>query len=289
MSTVYLNGKYLPADQATVSVNDRGFVLADGVYEVTPVYRGRLFLFDRHAGRLQRGLSELRIDADLSRWEDIHRGLLSRNDLEEAETSLVYMQITRGAAPRTHAFPKDPVPPTVYGFAKAFQRPARERWERGFRAITWPDQRWHRVDIKTIQLLPNALAMQAAAEAGAQNVIFLRDGMVTEGGHANVFAVFDGTLVTHPANNLILHGITRGFVMELARELGVPVEERAFSGEALNDADELFYTGTTTEVYPTVAVDDRPIGDGRVGPVTRRLHAAFMDTVASLAVGEGVT
>jgi D-alanine transaminase len=279
MSTVYLNGEYLPADQATVSVNDRGFVLADGVYEVTPVYRGRLFLFDRHAARLQRGLSELRIDLDLSGWEDIHRGLLSRNDLGDAETSLVYMQVTRGAAPRTHAFPTDPVQPTVYGFAKAFQRPARERWEQGFRAITWPDERWHRVDIKTIQLLPNALAMQAAAEAGAQN----------EGGHANVFAVFDGTLVTHPANNLILHGITRGFVLELARELGVPVEERAFSAEALKDADELFYTGTTTEVYPTVEVDGQPLGDGRVGPVTRRLHAVFMDAVTPKPVGEGVT
>jgi D-alanine transaminase len=289
MSTVYLNGEYLPADQATVSVNDRGFVLADGVYEVTPVYRGRLFLFDRHAARLQRGLSELRIDLDLSGWEDIHRGLLSRNDLGDAETSLVYMQVTRGAAPRTHAFPTDPVQPTVYGFAKAFQRPARERWEQGFRAITWPDERWHRVDIKTIQLLPNALAMQAAAEAGAQNVIFVRDGVVTEGGHANVFAVFDGTLVTHPANNLILHGITRGFVLELARELGVPVEERAFSAEALKDADELFYTGTTTEVYPTVEVDGQPLGDGRVGPVTRRLHAVFMDAVTPKPVGEGVT
>jgi D-alanine transaminase len=289
MSTVYLNGEYLPADQATVSVNDRGFVLADGVYEVTPVYRGRLFLFDRHAARLQRGLSELRIDLDLSGWEDIHRGLLSRNDLGDAETSLVYMQVTRGAAPRTHAFPTDPVQPTVYGFAQAFQRPARERWEQGFRAITWPDERWHRVDIKTIQLLPNALAMQAAAEAGAQNVIFVRDGVVTEGGHANVFAVFDGTLVTHPANNLILHGITRGFVLELARELGVPVEERAFSAEALKDADELFYTGTTTEVYPTVEVDGQPLGDGRVGPVTRRLHAVFMDAVTPKPVGEGVT
>lgn len=289
MSTVYLNGEYLPADQATVSVNDRGFVLADGVYEVTPVYRGRLFLFDRHAARLRRGLSELRIDLDLSGWEDIHRGLLSRNHLEDDETSLVYMQVTRGAAPRTHAFPEDPVAPTVYGFAKAFRRPARERWERGFRAITWPDERWLRVDIKTIQLLPNALAMQAAAEAGAQNVIFVRDGVVTEGGHANVFAVFDGTLVTHPANNLILHGITRGFVLELAHEVGVPVEERAFSAEALQDADELFYTGTTTEVYPTVEVDGRPVGDGQVGPVTRRLHAAFMEAVAPRPVGEGVT
>lgn len=288
MSTVYLNGEYLPADEATVSVNDRGFVLADGIYEVTPVYRGRLFLFDRHSARLRRGLAELRIDVDLSGLEGIHEELLRRNELGDAETALVYMQITRGAAPRTHAFPKDPVPPTVYGFAKAFQRPPRERWEQGFRAITWPDERWQRVDIKTIQLLPNALAMQAAAEAGAQNVIFVRDGTVTEGGHANVFAVFDGTLVTHPADNHILHGITRGFVLELAGELGVPVEERTFPAGALKEADELFYTGTTTEVYPTVEVDGWPVGDGTVGPVTRRLHAAFMDAVTPKAVGEGV-
>ncbi len=282
MGVVYLNGQYLPAEEAKISVDDRGFLLADGVYEVTPAYRGRLFLFDRHLARLERGLAEIRLDFDASGVQEMKRRLLRDNDLDDAETALVYMQVTRGVAPRTHAFPKDPVPPTVYAFAKAFQRPAPDVWGRGFRAITYPDQRWGRVDIKSIQLLPNAMAMQAAADAGAQNVVFLREGVVTEGGHANLFAVFDGTVVTHPADHHILHGVTRGFVLELARDLGIPVQERAFTVDDLARADEMFYTGTTTEVYPAVMVDGRAVGDGTVGPVTRRLHAAFMEKVGAL-------
>ncbi len=276
MGVVYLNGAYLQADDAMVSVNDRGFLLADGIYEVTPAYRGRLFLFERHKARMTNGLRELRIDYDLSGLKGVKTELLARNGLEDAETSLVYIQVTRGVAPRTHAFPPGPVEPTVYAFARAFSRPADEAWNAGFRAITAPDERWGRVDIKTIQLLPNALAMQAAAEAGVQNVVFHRDGIVTEGGHANFMAVFGDTVVTHPADHRILHGVTRGFVLELARDLGIPVEERTFSLDELAGADEAFYTGTTTEVYPTVEIDGRPVGDGSVGPVTRRLRQAFL-------------
>jgi len=281
MGVVYLNGDFLPAEEAKISVDDRGFLLADGVYEVTPAYHGALFLFPRHRARLEKGLAELRIDFDAGGVEAMKLELLQQNGLLAEPTSLVYMQVTRGAAPRTHAFPKPAPTPTVYAFAQAFQRPDRARWEEGFSAITVPDQRWMRVDIKTIQLLPNALAMQAAVEAGVQNVIFHRDGAVTEGGHANLFAVFGGTLVTHPATHLILHGITRGFVLELASDLGIPVEERVFSVDEMRGADELFYTGTTTEVYPTVNVDGNVIGDGSVGPVTRRLNAAFMGAIES--------
>jgi D-alanine transaminase len=281
MGVVYLNGEYLPAEEAKISVDDRGFLLADGVYEVTPAYHGDLFLFPRHRARLEKGLAELRIDFDTAGVEAMKLEMLRRNGLVGEPTSLVYMQVTRGAAPRTHAFPKPAPTPTVYAFARAFQRPDKARWEEGFSAITVPDQRWMRVDIKTIQLLPNALAMQAAAEAGAQNVIFHRDGVVTEGGHANLFAVLGGTLVQHPANHLILHGVTRGFVLELASDLAIPVEERGFSVEEMRGVDELFYTGTTTEVYPTVNVDGHPIGDGSVGPVTRALHAALMDEIES--------
>lgn len=285
MAVVFLNGAYVREEDARVSVNDRGFLLADGIYEVTPAYRGRLFLFDRHRARMERGLQAVRIDYRLDDLETIKRRLLEENDLTEAETALVYVQVTRGVAPRTHAFPKEPVTPTVYAFAKAFVRPAPERWSQGFRAITAPDERWMRVDIKTIQLLPNALAMQAAAEAGADNVVFHRNGIVTEGGHANFMAVFDGQVVTHPADHRILHGITRGFVLELAAELGVPVEERAFTLDELNRADEAFYTGTTTEIFPTVAIDGRRVGDGSVGPVTRRLHDAFMERVSEVGRG----
>jgi D-alanine transaminase len=279
MATVYLNGEYLPEDEARVSVNDRGFMLADGVYEVTPVYGGKLFLYDRHQTRLERGLRDVRIDYDRSGLAEVHDRLIAANGLSDADTAMVYLQVTRGVAPRTHPFPDPPVPPTVYAFAKAWQRPSREQWEKGIRTITAPDNRWLRVDIKTIQLLPNALAMQAAADAHAQNAIFIRDGVVTEGGHANLFAVLDGTLTTHPANHLILHGITRALVLELAQTLGLSVQERPFTDEELFAADEVFLTGTTAEISPVVAVDGSPVGNGRVGAMTRQLRAAFMEAV----------
>ncbi|MDT8341975.1 MAG: D-amino acid aminotransferase [Longimicrobiales bacterium] len=274
-TTVFLNGAYLPMEEATVSVNDRGFLFSDGVYEVTPAYRGRLFLFDRHRDRLRRGLGELRIEADIEGLGVVHGELLERNGLRDEPVSIVYLQITRGVAPRTHAFPPEPVAPTVYAFARPFQRPAPERWRRGFTAVTVPDRRWARVDVKTVSLLGNVLAQQAAVDAGVDDAILVRDGVALEGAHSNLFAVFGGTLVTHPRSNLILPGITRGFVLELARELGVPVEERPVQVEELAGADELFFTGTTTEVKPCVAVDGRTVGDGDPGPVTERLSEAF--------------
>ncbi len=276
MSTVYLNGEYVPKDEARISVDDRGFLFADGVYEVTPFYEGVPLHLDRHMDRLRRGLSWMRIDYDVDQLEEIHRRLLVDNAVDTAETSIVYLQITRGAAPRAHPFPTTPVAPTVYLFAKAWQRPAAEVWGKGFRAVTVPDRRWARVDIKTIALLPNVLAYQAAVEAGVSDAIQVRDGIALEGAHNNLFGVFDGTLVTHPATNVILPGITRSLVLELARANGIPVEERPILVEELAHADELFFTGTTSEVRPTVEVDGRPVADGRVGPVTEALARAFM-------------
>jgi D-alanine transaminase len=288
MSIVYLNGRYLQADEARISVLDRGFLLADGVYEVTPAYRGRFFMIERHQARLARGLSELRIEADLAPFGDIHRRLLDENALTESQVSYVYLQITRGVAPRTHAFPAEPVAPTVYGFANSYQRPPRERWNEGFHAITVPDRRWARVDIKTINLLPNVMAQQAAAEAGVADALFVRDGIVIEGAHNNFFAVFDGTLVTHPASNVILHGITRGYVLTLARGLGMEVVERPIQVEELARAEEAFFTGTTTEIRPTVQIDGRAVGDGRVGPVASRLFDAFLERCERFAQGGAV-
>jgi D-alanine transaminase len=275
MSTVYLNGEYIPKDEAKISVDDRGFLFADGVYEVTPFYQGVPFHLDRHMARLRRGLAWMRIDYDVAPLEEIHRRLLVDNAVDTAETSMVYLQITRGVAPRSHPFPTTPVPPTVYVFARAWQRPPAEVWERGFNAVTVPDRRWARVDIKTIGLLPNVLAYQAAVEAGATDAIQVRDGIALEGAHTNLFGVFDGTLVTHPATNVVLPGITRGVVLELARANGIHVEERPILVEELAEADELFFTGTTAEVRPTVEVDGRPVADGRVGPVTHALAKAF--------------
>ena len=276
MSTGYLNGRYLPTEEATIPVDDRGFLLADGVYEVTPAYRGRFFRLDEHLERLRFGLRELRIDFDVELLPGIHRRLLEENDLQGEEVSFVYVQVTRGVAPRTHAFPEGDVRPTVYAFGKAFRRPPRERWERGFTCVTVPDRRWSRVDIKSIALLPNVLAQQAAVERGADEALLVRDGVALEGAHNNVFAVLDGVVVTHPATNLILHGITRRFVLELARELDRPVAERPIQVEELRDAEEVFFTGTTTEVKPMVEVDGRPVGSGKVGPVARELYDAFL-------------
>jgi len=288
MSTVYLNGTFLPKAEASISVDDRGFLLADGVYEVTPFYQGVPFGLDDHLARLRRGLDWMRIAVDLQVVAEMHRELIARNGLEAAERSMVYLQITRGAAPRTHYFPAGELQPTVYAFARAWERPPEERWTLGFTAITVPDRRWSRVDIKTICLLPNVMAFQAARDVGADDAILVRDGVAIEGAHQNFWGVFAGTVVTHPTTQHILPGITRGVVLELARAAGLPVEERPISVEELPDADELFFTGTTGEVRPCVEVDGRAVGDGRVGPITRRLSDAFLERVASVVASAGV-
>ncbi len=280
MSTVYLNGQYLPKDQARISPDDRGFLLSDGIYEVTGFYEGVPLALDRHMARMRSGLNELRIDFDSSGVEEIHHRLIAENGLQSAETSLVYLQITRGVAPRTHYFPTEPVEPTVYAFAKAWSRPSPEAWNKGFTAITVPDRRWLRVDIKTISLLPNVMAFQDARDAGADDAILVRDGVAIEGAHQNFWAVFGDTAVTHPISNLILPGISRGLVMGIAAEKGIAIKERAIMAEELATADEAFFTGTTGEVRPCVEIDGRPIGDGRVGPITRALSQGFRETIA---------
>ncbi len=285
MSIVYLDGVYLPREQARVSVDDRGFLFGDGVYEVTPAYRGRFFRFDRHMARMRRGLAALRIDYDPAPLREVHDRLIRENGLDGAEVAYVYVQVTRGVAPRTHQFPAEPVPPTVYAYAAEFRRPPREIWERGYRAVTIPDRRWSRVDIKSIALLPNVLARQAAFDHGVDEVVVVRDGIALEGSHNNVFFVFGGTLTTHPATHQILHGITREAVLELARALGHPVEERAVPVEEIYEADEIFHTGTTTEIKPIVEVDGRPVGGGTVGPVTRALYDAFLEETRRVAEG----
>lgn len=279
MNVVYLNGAYIPKSEAAVPVEDRGFLLGDGVYEVVPFYEGVPFFMDRHLERLRFSLSEVRIDFDADSVGEVARQLVTRNGLDHADRSIVYVQVTRGVAPRTHYFPEQPVPPTVFGYAKAWTRPADDVWGRGFTAITVPDRRWTRVDIKTINLLPNALAFQAAKDAGVDDAILVRDGVAIEGAHQNFWAVIDGVAVTHPRTNLILAGITRGVVLELAKAERIPVEERPIQLEELARAEELFFTGATGEVRPAVRVDGEPIGDGRVGPVTKALSRAFLRLV----------
>jgi D-alanine transaminase len=276
MSTVYLNGEYVPKDQAFISVDDRGFLFGDGIYEVTSAYRGQLFRFDRHLARMNRGLNALRIDFDPSGLEEVHTRLLKENGLADAPVAYVYLQITRGVAKRSHRFPASPVPPTVYMFAGQYTRPAREQWEQGYKAVTVNDVRWARRDLKTIQLLPNVLGAQASGDHGVDEIVFVQDGMAIEGSHNNFFMVFGETLVTHPLSNQILPGITREVVLELAGTLGYEIQERSVTVEEMLTADEAFHSGTLSEVKPCVEVDGKAIGDGRVGPVTRALFDAFL-------------
>jgi len=277
--TVFLNGRFGSRSEARISPDDRGFLFGDGLYEVTPAYHGRFLGLERHLDRMARGAEALSLTLP-DGLEELHGELLERNGLVDEPMSIVYLQVTRGTAPRTHAFPEPSVAPTVYAWARPFQRPEPAVWEEGFGAVTAPDQRWARADLKTVQLLPLVLAQQSAREAGETDALLVKDGLALEGAHNNVFFVFDRTLVTHPASNQILPGITRAFVLEIAREEGIPVQERPVQVSELKTATEIFFTGTTTEIRPTVRLDGNPVGDGRVGPVTRRIHEAFLARVA---------
>jgi D-alanine transaminase len=269
---VYLNGRYVPDAEATVAALDRGFIFGDGVYEVWRVVRGQLFEPARHQVRLERGLSELRIarptDGTLERLTAIGERLLKENKLTDDDATL-YVEITRGTAPRTHYFPPAGTAPTLLVMANVFT-PSDTRFT-GTRVITQPDVRWLRCDLKTVQLLPNVMARQAATEAGASEAIFVRDGEITEGTHTTIFAVIDGVLRTHPASHLVLPGVTRDVVIELAPDAGVAVQEAAIAVDELSRATELFLTGTTTDVTPVIAVDGRPVGNGSPGPIARAL------------------
>jgi len=211
----------------------------------------------------------------------VHERLIQENGFSDTPVSYVYTQITRGVAKRTHKFPADPPPPTVYLFAGEYQRPPRDRWEAGYRSVTVHDQRWARRDLKTIQLLANVLGAQAAVDQGVDEIVYVNEGMAIEGSHNNLFMVFGDTVVTHPLSNQILPGITREVVLELARGLGFEVQERPVPLAEMFEADEVFHSGTLSEVKPCIEVDGRTIGNGRVGPVTRALFDAFLDATGS--------
>jgi D-alanine transaminase len=287
MTTVYLNGEFIPRERATVSVDDRGFIFGDGIYEVVRVIDGRIFEWDAHAARLARGLAGIRIALEataIAALKGVCERLVMDNNLADGEAT-VYMQVSRGAAPRTHHFPPAGVHPTVYAAASRFTVPRAHR-DAGVKAITFPDFRWLRCDLKTVNLLGAVLARQAATEAGAYEAILLRDGFVTEGAATNAFAVVDGTLRTHPLGNLILPGITRQVVVELIHEQGLAFEERPVTHAELLGASELFVCGTTTDVSPVVSLDGKPVGGGAPGSITRRLQA-LLDARLYSAVGAG--
>jgi D-alanine transaminase len=271
---VYYCGRYLAKADVHVSPDDRGLVFADGVYEVVRSYRGRLFRWEAHMARLAHSLEGLRIaGADVTSLADVASRLLRENGLAEAEAT-IYLQITRGAAPRAHEFPAADTRPTVYLEAKPFS-PKNTAQQDGVSVIILPDQRWTRCDLKTTCLLPNILAFQAAREAGAAEAVLSRDGVLLEGTRSSMLFVKGGAILVPPLNNYILGSITRQIALELAAQEQIPVAiESCFEANA-SQLDELMMVGTTSEIIPVTRIGSRFVGTGTPGPITRRLQAAF--------------
>ncbi|MEK6611746.1 MAG: aminotransferase class IV [Gemmatimonadota bacterium] len=272
----YLNGQYVPRESAMIPVEDRGFLFGDGIYEGVRSLSGKMFEWAAHAERMVNGLNGLRINFDAAQvnaLEAVCERVVKENALMDGEAFL-YLEVSRGAAPRTHNFPPIGTQPTVFVSASRLVVPRKMR-EEGGAAITFPDMRWKRRDWKTVNLLGNVLARQAASEAGAYEAILHEDGVVTEGAATNVFAVFDGALCTHPLTQRILPGITRKVVMELLAELELPVKEEPIAFARLAAAEEIFICGSTTDVTPVVTLDGKPVGNGKPGPLTVKVREAF--------------
>jgi D-alanine transaminase len=272
---VFLNGAFMPYEEARIPIMDRGFLFADGIYEVSAVLGGRLVDSDAHLARLESSLSQIRISNPYSaaEWTRLCEELVRRNGLNEG---LVYMQVTRGVAERDFAFPKD-AKPTVMMFTQAKNILASPAAETGVAIVTVPDLRWKRRDIKSVALLAQVLAKQAAAEAGVYEAWMVEDGFVTEGSSSTAFIITsDRRIVTRPLSNAILPGITRRAVLELAAENGLSVEERLFSLEEAHAAAEAFLTSASSFVMPIVAIDGRAVANGKPGALTRRLRALYL-------------
>ncbi|MFN3144486.1 MAG: D-amino-acid transaminase [Paracoccaceae bacterium] len=280
--TVYVNGEYLPEEEAKISVFDRGFLFADGVYEVTSVLDGKLIDFDGHATRLQRSLNELEMAAPVTREEllEIHRQLVAQNEVTEG---LVYLQVTRGAADRDFTYPEG-VTPSIVLFTQHKKLAASPVADKGLAVISIPDLRWGRRDIKTVQLLYPSMGKMMAKAAGADDAWLVEDGHVTEGTSNNAYIVKGGKIVTRHLGTEILHGITRNAVLRFAREAQMEVEERPFTIEEAQAADEAFVTSATTFVMPVVSIDGATVGAGTPGPVARRLREIYIDESRKAAV-----
>jgi D-alanine transaminase len=273
--TVYLNGEFMPLDQARVPVLDRGFIFGDGVYEVIPVYSRRPFRLPQHLQRLGRSLEAIRLANPLAdgEWTRLIGDIISRN---AGEDQSVYLQVTRGVAKRDHAFPKD-AKPTVFVMSGPLVTPARELVESGVPCITGTDYRWLKCDVKSVSLLGNCLLRQSAADAGAAEIVLFRNGHLTEASASNVFVIRNGTLLSPPKTHLILPGITYDVVLELAAATGIPIELRAVPEAEVRSADELWLTSSTREVQAIASLDGKPVGTGKPGPVFRKLYQAFQE------------
>jgi D-alanine transaminase len=273
--TVFLSGKLLPLEQATVSVLDRGFIFGDGVYELVPVYSRVPFRLDEHLARLERSLGEAKIRNPYSRaqWRaHIYRLI----DAQPFEDQGVYFQVTRGVAKRDHAFPKD-AEPTVFIMSNPLVNPPRDQVEKGSAAISAQDNRWLRCDIKSISLIGNVLLRQVSAEQGAAETILFREGKLTEASASNVFIVRRGVIQSPPKSNLILPGITYDVVVELARANGLALEFKDVPENEVRSADEIWVTSSSKEVLAIVELDGKRVGDGRPGPVFQRMYQLYQE------------
>jgi D-alanine transaminase len=270
--------RWMSAEEVRISPEDRGYYFGDGVYEVFRVYAGQLYEAEAHFARLEASAAGVRIPLPypVDVLQERLQELVRRNPLADGT---VYLQITRGKAPRNHLFPKQGEPVSM-AFCQAVPRPL-DAMRRGYRLVSVPDVRWLNCHFKTLNLLANVLAKQQAADQGADDAVLHRNGIVTECSASNIMIVSAGQLLTHPANHLILHGVTRGVVLRLAEQSGIPTLEREFSLEELLSAEEVFLTGTTLEVMPVTHVDDHPIGTGEPGRITNRLQQAFESTLPS--------
>ncbi|HEX7952808.1 MAG TPA: D-amino acid aminotransferase [Burkholderiales bacterium] len=272
---IYLNGEFMPIEQAKIPVLDRGFIFGDGVYELVPVYSRHPFRLPEHLRRLQASLNGIKLanPHDDPTWTRLIHRLV---ELNEAQDQSLYMHITRGPARRDHAFPKD-VAPTVFMMSNPLTTPPRQQVSEGVSAITAVDNRWLRCDIKAIALLPNVLLRQQAVEAGCAEAVLLREGFMTEGAASNVFVVSNGVLLAPPKNHLMLPGITYDVVLELARANGIRHEVREIPEAQLRSAQEIWMTSSTKEVLAITRLDGKPVGTGTPGPLFARMYALYQD------------
>ncbi|OJW49856.1 MAG: D-amino acid aminotransferase [Thiobacillus sp. 65-1059] len=271
--SAYLNGQFLPLAEAKIPALDRGFVFGDGVYELVPVYSNKPFRLDDHLRRLQGSLDGIRLanPHGIDAWRDL---ILRLIELQDFADQSIYIQVTRGVAPRDHAFPKG-APPTVFMFAQPLLTATAEQKAAGVCAVTAVDNRWLRCNIKAISLLANILLRQQAVDADCAETVMLRDGFLTEGAASNIFAVKDGVLLAPPPSNLMLTGITYDVVLELAAAHGIPHEVRAIGEAEVRAADELWMSSSTKEIMAIVKLDGVPVGAGVPGPMARRMDALY--------------
>jgi len=281
METAYFNGKLVPKNEIKISPDDRGFLFADGVYEVIRWYEGFFYDMPGHVSRLKRSVRELRINWDgAETFPSFALDLIKLNKLDN-QPAMVYLQVTRGAARRIHVFPDPEVSPTVYAFAWGFTPDIRLK-ESGIKVMLKEDIRWSRCDIKSLALLPNALSLQEASENGMKECIFVRNGLITEGAYSNIFFIIDGTLFTHPESNYILSGVTRKNILRIAQEAGINIREEAVQENRIRFITEAFVSNTGFEVMPVINLGGNTIGEGVPGPVTRLISDKFDGEIKAL-------